>query len=57
MSMTEEEKYRRKAGLLGRAIRFADRLDQVETESGGAKASAGRRKDDPRGESRSVTRR
>lgn len=39
--MTEEEKYRRKAELLRRAIRIADELDQAEVETGSAKAPVG----------------
>lgn len=39
--MTEEEKYRRKTGLLRRAIRIAEELDQAETtEAGSAEAPA-----------------
>jgi len=39
--MTEEEKYRRKAELLKRAIRFADRLDQADAEANSTTAPAG----------------
>lgn len=39
--MTEEEKYRRKAELLRRAIRFADGLDEADAEADSATASAG----------------
>lgn len=38
--MTEVEKYRRKVGLLERALRIADELDQVDEKIGSSREPA-----------------